>query len=633
MFTCRRLALAALTATAFAALASPASAQQIDRIVTFGDSYADDGNFFQILGINPATTQIYTSGRFSGTTNYVDTLSDILGVPVENFAIGGAMAQTFPGGATNTSCLSIPASCPLGFTYEVDQFFNVGTQSSAFPNSTPSFDEGDLLTVSIGGNDARYYQLTNPASTTTAAAAAATASVTAATTQLDRLVAAGAPTISFLAGDTGRLPEIAGNNTAIGIRSAFSSAFNTGMQSTLAGYAADGVIVHYLDLNSVLDNIVANPTAYGITRGLVCPSFPPPAGPVLDPAGATCVLDSTGYLFYGDFLHLTGSGFAIVAQYVAAQLTAPLTLQGASDVGMDVARQFGRTLTTRLDLGAPRDGDMPEGFKVFISGDSFSRSVNESSGNAPFDVNDFGVTLGAEYGFGSGVVGVAGNISRPELEFGGDVSEVEGESTQLGAYAGMGIAGGFIQGYLGFGWDDYDIGRRGVVEGMDANTDGDHFLVGAKAGYLFPVGGFRLGPVVALDYADVSVEGYTEDGDPALTLNVSDADFSSLRGSIGIEARGDFAGDGVQWRPYGALALEKELDGDDRSISFAQTSAPGIVNTWHIDDVSTKAYGRFTGGLNARILNNVMLGAAISTTFGKEQGNETSGHLGVKIGL
>jgi len=197
----------------------------------------------------------------------------------------------------------------------------------------------------------------------------------------------------------------------------------------------------------------------------------------------------------------------------------------------------------------------------------------------------------------------------------------------------MGIAGGFIQGYVGFGWDDYDIGRRGVVEGMDANTDGDHFLAGAKAGYLFPVGGFRIGPVVALDYADVSVEGYTEEGDAALTLNVSDADFSSLRGSIGLEARGDFSGDGVQWRPYGALTLEKELDGDDRSVSFAQTSAPGIVNTWHVDDVSTKAYGRFAGGLNARILTNVELGAAVSTTFGKKQGNETSGHLGVKVGF
>ena len=629
MFNCRRLALAALTATALTSIAAPASAQQIDRIVTFGDSYADDGNFFQILGINPATTTIYTSGRFSGTTNYIDTLSEILNVPVENFAIGGAMAQTFPGGANNTNCLSIPATCPLGFAYEVDQFFNVGTQNAAFPNSATTFDEGDLLTVSIGGNDGRFYQQTG--GTLGGASASAAISVAAATTQLNRLVAAGPPTISFLAYDTSLAPELATSPDPVGaaaIRTAFSNAYNAGMQNTLAGYAADGVIVHYLDLSLIADNIIANPTAYGITNGLVCPAFVPAT-----PASATCVLNSTGYLFYGDGVHLTGTGFAIVAQYVAAQLTAPLTLQGASDLGMDVARQFGRTLTTRLDLGAPRDGDMPEGFKVFISGDSFSRSVNESSGNAPFDVNDFGLTLGAEYGFGSGVVGVAGNISRPELEFGGDVSEVEGESTQLGAYAGMGIGGGFIQGYLGFGWDDYDIGRRGVVEGMDANTDGDHFLAGAKAGYLFPVGGFRLGPVIALDYADVTVEGYTEEGDAALTLNVSDADFSSLRGSIGIEARGDFAGDGVQWRPYGALALEKELDGDDRSISFAQTSAPGVVNTWAIDDVSTKAYGRFTGGLNARILNNVMLGAAISTTFGKKQGNETSGHLGLKVGL
>jgi uncharacterized protein YhjY with autotransporter beta-barrel domain/phospholipase/lecithinase/hemolysin len=628
MFTCRRLALAALTATALTGIAAPASAQQIDRIVTFGDSYADDGNFFEVQGINPTTflSGIYSSGRFSGTTNYVDTLSDILGVPVENFAIGGALAQTFPGGISNVSCLSIPSSCPLGLTYEVDQFFNVGTQSSAFPNSVTTFDEGDLLTVSIGGNDGRFYQ--GAGGTVAGASASAAISVAAATTQLDRLVAAGAPTISFLSGDTSRLPEVATNPAAQAVRSAFATSFNTGMQATLAGYAANGVIVHYLDGNAVLDNVIANPAAYGITNGLVCPAFSPPS-----PASATCILNSSGYLFYGDGVHLTGAGFAIVAKYVAAQLTAPLTLQGASDLGMDVARQFGRTLTTRMDLGAPRDGDLPEGFKVFLSGDSFSRSVNESSGNAPFDVNAIGITAGAEYGFGSGVVGIAGSISRPELEFGGDVSEVEGESTQLGAYAGMGIGGGFVQGYLGFGWDDYDIGRRGVVEGMDANTDGDHFLAGAKAGYLFPVGGFRIGPVVALDYADVSVEGYTEDGDAALTLNVSDADFSSLRGSVGLEARGDFAGDGVQWRPYGALTLEKELDGDNRSVSFAQTSAPGIVNTWHIDDVSTKAYGRFAGGLNARILTNVELGAAISTTFGKKQGNETSGHLGVKVGF
>ena len=36
--------------------------------------------------------QLYPTGRFSGGTNYIDTLSQLLAAPVENFAIGGARA-------------------------------------------------------------------------------------------------------------------------------------------------------------------------------------------------------------------------------------------------------------------------------------------------------------------------------------------------------------------------------------------------------------------------------------------------------------------------------------------------------------------------------------------------------------
>ena len=45
------------------------------------------------------------------------------------------------------------------------------------------------------------------------------------------------------------------------------------MQSTLAGYAADGVMVHYLDGTLLLNHVAANPAAYGIT-GLACPTLP-----------------------------------------------------------------------------------------------------------------------------------------------------------------------------------------------------------------------------------------------------------------------------------------------------------------------------------------------------------------------
>lgn len=608
MFTRSRLALAA--ATALTAFAAPAAAQQVDRIVTVGDSYADDGNAFQLAGINPSTTVVYTTGRFSGGTNYVDTLSEILQVPVENFAIGGARSDN-----TNTTP-GLP-----GLVFEVNSFLAGG--GGVFPTVTPTFGEGDLLTVSIGGNDARFYQ--QNAGTLAGAPAAATITAASAATQLDRLVAAGAPMISFLAGDTGRLPEIAGNASAIAIRSQYSATYNAALQTTLAGYANSGVIVHYLDLNTMLDNINANASGYGITNGLVCPTFQPAT-----PASSTCIVNASGYLFYGDALHLTSTGFDIVAKYIAAQLTAPLTLQAPSEAGMNVGQQFGRTLTGRLDLSAPRDGDMPEGINAYIVGDAYSRTIDGSRGNQPFDSDSVGVTVGADYGFGSGVVGVAVNYSKPKSNFGTGAADVESESVQLGAYAGFGMGGAFVQGYLGYGWDDHDIERRGVVEGMSASPDGNHWIAGAKAGYLMTIGDVRLGPIAGLDYARVRVDGYTESGDPALTLNVGSTRYNSLRGSIGAELRGDFAGGGVQLRPYGALVLEKEMSGGDRSVNFSQTTSPGIVNRFDFENVSKKAYGRGTVGATARIFTGVHLDAGISMTAGKDQGNETSGHLGLK---
>ena len=608
MLNNRIIAKSLFAATALVAFASPAAAQRIDRIVAFGDSYADDGNFFQLVGINPATTQVYTTGRFSGGTNYIDTLGQILGLSIDNFAIGGALTDN-----RNTN------GPPLGFVTEYTSFLG-GGGPAAFPRVSGTFDDDDLLAISVGGNDARFYQRTG--GTLAGAPAGAAAAVTSATTGLNALVAAGARNISFLAGDTGRLPEILGDPAGAAIRTSFSTAFNQGIQPTLAGYAADGVIVHYLDLNRVLDNVTADFGAYGLTA-LACPAFPNP----------TCVTDSSTFLFYGDLLHLTSAGFAIVGRYVDAQLTAPLRLQATSDLALDTARQFGRTLSTRMDLGAPRDGDMPEGLGVYLVGDSVTRKVKASETNHRFSVTSVGATFGAEYGFGAGMVGVAVNLSRPKADFRSDDARTRSKSLQVGVYGSAGIAGGFVQAYAGYGCDNHDIRRDGVELRMEADTDGSHTLAGIKAGYLMPMGAIRVGPVVALDHARAKVDGYTEEGDPVLDLNVGSARYSSLRGSIGGEVRGDFEGGGVQLRPFAAAVIEKDFRGDDRAFSFAQTSAPTIVNRFEVEDGSKKAYGRLSAGFSATILEGVSLNVAGSATVRKDQGNETSAHLGFRAGF
>jgi phospholipase/lecithinase/hemolysin/uncharacterized protein YhjY with autotransporter beta-barrel domain len=600
----RLICRALIGASALALAAVPAAAQRVDRIVAFGDSYADDNNALQLGLIPPQFQPLYPTGRFTGGSNYVDSLSELLDVPVDNFAIGGARANP-------------------DFLFEVSTFL-AGGGGPVFPAVSGTFDEDDLLTISIGGNDARAYGSTPGASVAGAPAAAAPA-IAAAPVGLDALVAAGAPTISFLAGDTGRLPEAALlGPTVSSIRTAFSNPYNSVMQTTLAGYAADGVIVHYLDLTLLLDQVIANPGAYGLS-GITCPAFAA--------NDFTCLANGgQGFLFYGDLLHPTSQGSAIIAQYIVTQLQAPLTLQAPSDLALDTARQFGRTLTSRVDTSEMRDGAAQTGLHLFLVGDAFQRDVDANHSTDAFDIDGVGATAGVAYGFGNGLAGLAVNYSRSKARFGKDVFDDHATSWQVGGFAGATFGGGFVQGYVGYGSDDHDLEREGVVSDMDASPDGTHWLAGAKAGYLLPLGGVRVGPVVALDYAKAKVDGYTERGDPALTLEVGSVSVKSLAGSIGLELRGRGGGSGGL-RPFVSAVLEKDLLGDGRTVRFAQTSAPIIVNSWRLEDRSTGAYGRFSGGGSASLGGSLRLDALVSGTVGQDDGDEVSVHLALKAGF
>ena len=91
----------------------------------------------------------YSTGRFSGGTNYIDTLGQLLNAPIDNFAIGGALTDN-----TNTNG---PGLARLRHRMER---LPGAAAAAVFPTVSGTFDENDLLAVSIGGNDARFYQQT-----------------------------------------------------------------------------------------------------------------------------------------------------------------------------------------------------------------------------------------------------------------------------------------------------------------------------------------------------------------------------------------------------------------------------------------------------------------------------------------
>lgn len=615
----RLLATSLLAGAAMVAMPSTAAAQRVDRIVAFGDSYADDGNLFEIIMVDPISTGAYTTGRFSGGSNYIDSLGARLSVPIDNFAIGGARAI---GGNTNSGGLPPSMGGIPGFPTEIGAFLSGG--GGVFPTVSGTFGPNDLAAISIGGNDARFYQLNG--GTVAGAAAEAQLSAASAVAGIDALIGAGLQNLSVLYGDSGTLPEsdLVGGTA---VRSAFSNAYNDALLNALGDRAANGVMVHALRLDAVANSVLSNLAEFGLV-GEACPT------------DTTCIISqqtSNQYLFYFDQLHLTSRGFDIVAQYVEKQLEAPLTIAASSELAVDNARAFGRVLSNRADIGAPRDGDMAEGLSIFIGGDAYSRNAPMTMVQDAMEIRSSGISAGLEYGFGNGTIGLVGRYSMPEAGYVGGHAEAEATSLSIGAFGSFAVGPIFAQGYLGLGSDDHEAEREGVemVEALEreADFDGDHFVAGAKLGYLANVGKFRIGPVVALDYASVDVDGYTESGDAALDLIVDDIDYSSLRGSVGVELRGDFAGGGVQVRPYGALTLEKELDGDGRVFNFAQTTSPNIVNSWDIGDADDSIYARLAGGLSAQIATSVRLDLSGTTTFSKDDGNETAANLALKIGF
>lgn len=606
-----RMTRALLTAGAagFAlAATAPAFAQEVDRIVAFGDSYADIGNLFRIVPA-PTIPNPFPTGRFSGGTNFVDTISDLLQIPQVNYAIGGATTGSF-----NVATNSLP-----GFTQQYTGATIGGY--TGFNAATQRLNATDLVAISIGGNDARAYALGG--GSVAGAPAAAMVAAQQATTGINALRSAGGQTFLFLAGNTGQLPELAPNPAAAAAAGAFSTTYLTQMRASLGQLSAGGATVHYLDLSKMFASIQADPAAFGITNMGPCPA-------------ALCVPAQSaakGYLFYYDGLHLTSDGFRIVGQYAVAQLNGPLTFQAQTDLGLRNMQNFGRTLEGRIDNSAQRMGKSPlEGLSLFAVGTlGEAKQMGSSQGN-PYDYESVGAAIGAEYAPNDNMIlGLAGAWSRPRSDFNRGGGSVRARSWQIGGYAGFATGSLFVQGHAAYGHYDYRVQRAAVIDLLNATPKGNGYSLGAKGGYLVDLGRFRFGPVAGIDYAHSSIDAYTESGDAVLTQNVSKQKADALVGFAGVEFRGQYGGDRGALEPYVTGGIESVLDSKGRIVAFSGTASPEIVNHFSIAGQDSQAYGRIGGGARLTLSDMLSIDVNLSATIERNAGNEQSGFAGLTL--
>ncbi|NJP10599.1 MAG: SGNH/GDSL hydrolase family protein [Leptolyngbyaceae cyanobacterium RU_5_1] len=292
---------------------TPAIAQAFgfSQVHVFGDSLVDTGNLLNVTGGLIPPQPFYTNGRFSNGSVWVEYLSPELGLtydPSSNFAFGGATS-----GTTNTINNLIPLPGLPGLQQQVNGF----TQAT-------SADPHALYILSAGANDYLGGGVTNPATPVNNLKDAISA-----------LVADGAKNILISnVPDLGNLPGTRQNQVVAQQLTALSVAHNSLLAQTLGILKPSldpSVNLVTLDVFSLLNSAIANPTSVGLTNATDSCLSPPP---LLNPGTIPAVCSNPDTYLFWDDIHPTTTGHRQVAEFAFSTLNSAAVPEPPATLGL-----------------------------------------------------------------------------------------------------------------------------------------------------------------------------------------------------------------------------------------------------------------------------------------------------------
>ena len=637
---------ATVTVAAAAALAAsvfPAQAQ-FTSLTAFGDSYADTGaapgGAFRILGTVRNIPGVYpcvaplASCRFTGSTTFNDTLQSLYGLPgLTNYAIGGAR--------TDNSNTIGPLSTDFGFPYQLRQLALNGTR----------FDERDLVTLSIGGNDESYMTEGDSIATVNARATLAAHNAVYGGIAVDgfvtggvqQLVAAGARNIAWLgAGNSKYFPQPP-NGAALTTaqRDAWAATYLYETQVALRPLAQAGIRIFMFDFGILQERVAADPGRYGFSA-TQCEAGPIGAGVPLNVAGC----------FYENSVHPTGAAMALVAAYMANQIDAPTTVMPQGGIATGVAATFADSVFDRLDayrtfqaygVGPAIAGTYamattapvavaPESrWSVYVDASYPSGSSDRQFYAAGADWHAVGGTLGVEVRLDPRVrLGAVFGYSEPEVDL--DVQNAHNQihAYQIAGYGSFTDVNWFADALLAYGRQDFSLDRTGVIDVVHGSTSADTFAVAAKGGYLVDVGPVRAGPIGGIAYTRAVIDAYTETGDSLLTMRVDQQSLDALTGSAGLQVRVPVLLSTGLYSPFLNVTAEHDFFGSGRTLTTTQVTAPLLPVLTPVPD-GDRTYGKVAVGVAAVLTGNVNATVTAATTFARDGGNDVAVSGGIKV--
>lgn len=203
----------------------------------------------------------------------------------------------------------------------------------------------------------------------------------------------------------------------------------------------------------------------------------------------------------------------------------------------------------------------------FVSLGGRVSDTEATSNNLGFETKSASVWAGVERNVNATTaVGVMLGGGQANTDMDMDTGSVDVESLGLGVYArgSMGSNGRYkaMLGYQNLSLDtERNIGVLGATASGD--TDGSMFVAGIEADWLKPMSTWRWGPTAALQFVNVSVDGFTETGAGLGNLTVADQSTNYLLASAGLRAEADYRVGGGMVNSFAYATVTKQSGGDD----------------------------------------------------------------------
>lgn len=338
------------------------------------------------------------------------------------------------------------------------------------------------------------------------------------------------------------------------------------------------------------------------------------------------IVDRAGQLSDG-----TGHGFD--ASGVAA-LFGDARLQAAADP-FDAMMMGTLAVAAAQEAAAETVGrasslKLREGWGGFLD---VSTAIDNAYETTPFagdaDLTATAGTLGFDYGFSDGAfAGFAVSYASADADLDAPRQSAEADSWGLTVYGGVHEGASFLNGYVGYSSQSYDLERIVPLllgsQTLAATPDGQTWSAGAKMG--IDLGGDTnvFTPYAAIDAKWISIDAYSETGGSA-ALSFDQQDVTLIDARLGLKYAGTFdMGEGAILRPRLGVAWVIDVQSDDNVLNTAFAAFPAAPLTfvgsdrkgdWVEYEVALEYVGgnfglavTYTGGDNGVLTYNTLSG-------------------------